>query len=457
MRSVPLAIIGAGTAGITAYKEARRYTDEVVLIEGGPGGTTCARVGCMPSKALIAAAEAVHGADWLHRNGLTGPAAVVDGPAVLERVRSLRDHFAAGPAAMLDELGDEALRRHARFLEPGLLELSDGERVRAERVILATGSEPVVPEHWPALGKRLLTSDTLFEQRELPDRLAVVGLGPIGLELGQALARLGVTVTGFEIAERLGGLEDAAVSEAARAALAEEMELRLGHSVNPLPGEDGVYLEDERYDAVLVTAGRRPRLAGLGLEELGLDPAAPLPVDPETLRVADLPVWAAGDVADLRPIQHEAADEGRIAAHQALETGITAGRRVELAVVFSDPGLARVGPRPSLLPAGTVTGRVDLAGQGRARMNDRDAGAIALHADPASGRLLGAELAAPEGEHLAHLLAWAIGAGLTVDSTLTLPFYHPTLEESLRSALQAVRRAAGYRRQGLDLPAHRSN
>ena len=452
MRSVSLAIIGAGTAGITAYKEARRHSEEVVLIEGGPGGTTCARVGCMPSKALIAAAEAVHGADWLHRRGLAGPPGSVDGAAILERVRSLRDDFAAGPAGMLEELGDRAIRQHARFLEPGLLELADGERLRAEAVILATGSEPVVPDHWPELGNRLLTSDTLFEQRKLPARLAVVGLGAIGLELGQALARLGVAVTGFEIGDRLGDLGDAAVSEAARTALAREMELHLGQAVEPLPGEEGVSIEGEHYDAILVTAGRRPHLAGLGLENLGLDPAGPLPVDPATLRVADLPVWAAGDVAGLRPIQHEAADEGRIAAHQALNTGIMAGRRVELAVVFSDPGLARVGPRPSLLPAGTVTGRVELAGHGRARMNDRDAGAIALHADPATGRLLGAELAAPEAEHLAHLLAWAVGTGLTVDDALTLPFYHPTLEEALRSALQAASRAAGHRRQGLDLP-----
>ncbi|MFP4696929.1 dihydrolipoyl dehydrogenase, partial [Thiohalospira sp.] len=422
------------------------------LIEGGPGGTTCARVGCMPSKALIAAAEAVHGAAWLHRRGLAGPAADADGAAILERVRALRDDFAAGPAGMLEGLGEDAIRQPARFREPGVLELAEGEAVRAEAVILATGSTPVVPASWPALGDHLLTTDTLFEQTALPHRLAVAGLGPIGLELGQALARLGVEVVGFQAGNRLGGIEDEAVSEAARTAVAEEMAVHLETPAEPAPAANGVMVNGERFDALLAALGRRPRLAGLGLENLGLDPASPLPVDPGTLQVADLPVWAAGDVAGLHPLQHEAADEGRLAAHHALASGTDAGRRVPLAIVFSEPQLARVGPPPSALPAGTVTGRVELAGQGRARMNDRDAGAIALHADPESGRLLGAELAAPAGEHLAHLLAWALGTGLTVDDALALPFYHPTLEESLRSALQAVRRAAGHRRRGLDLP-----
>ncbi|MGM0412117.1 MAG: dihydrolipoyl dehydrogenase [Pseudomonadota bacterium] len=451
MRTVRLAIIGAGTAGITAWTEARRITDDVVLIEGGPGGTTCARVGCMPSKALIAAAGPAHGADWLHRRGLAGPAGSVDGAAVLERVRRLRNDFATGPAGMLDELGDRAIRQSARFREPGVLELADGECLRAEAVILATGSTPVVPSSWPDLGERLLTTDTLFEQTALPGRLAVAGLGPIGLELGQALARLGVEVVGYQAGNRLGGIEDEAVSEAARAAVAGEMAIHLDSRAEPVAAADGVTVNGERFDALLAALGRRPRLAGLKLENVGLDPASPLPVDPATLQVGDLPIWAAGDVAGLHPLQHEAADEGRLAAHHALATGTDAGRRVPLAIVFSEPAMALVGPPPSELPPETVTGRVDLAGQGRARMNDRDAGAIALHADPGTGRLLGAELAAPEGEHLAHLLAWAVGAGLTLDDALALPFYHPTLEESLRSALQATRRAAG-RRRGLDLP-----
>ena len=272
----PLAIviIGAGTAGLSAYKQASEVTDDLLLVDPGPLGTTCARVGCMPSKALLKLAGDVASGRRLVRDGfVAGPPGEVDDGAILAEVRRLRDRFAAGPTAAVEKLGERHVRARARFVAPDTLDL-DGERVSADAIIVATGSEPVVPGGWRALEGRLLTSDTLFDLERLPRRLAVVGLGAIGAELGQALAMLGVEVHAFGLDDRVAGLTDPEVNDAAREALGRYLHIHTGHAVEPEPSGDGVLVRfgEERLqvDAVLAAMGRKPRVASLELEALGV-------------------------------------------------------------------------------------------------------------------------------------------------------------------------------------------
>lgn len=189
-RKVDVAIIGAGSAGLSALREVRKVTDRFIVIDDGPLGTTCARTGCMPSKALIQAAN-----DF-HRCRGKGPPLEI--PETLARVRALRDRFAGGAADSAKRLGRRLIRGRARFAGPGALRVGQ-EEFLAKRVILATGSRPVVPEEFRALGDRVVTTDSLFELEDLPGRIAVVGLGPAGLELGQAFSRLGLKVTGLTV------------------------------------------------------------------------------------------------------------------------------------------------------------------------------------------------------------------------------------------------------------------
>src|SRR5574340_1311327 len=197
-RKVDVAIIGAGSAGLTATSTVRRYTDSFVLIDGGELGTTCARVGCMPSKVAIQVAEDLHRRTVFEREGIAGGDALsVDVPVALEHVRDLRDVFVDQVlATSIDQMGDEFIEANARFLEPTLLEVGDA-RIRAKKIIIATGSTPTVPRAWEAFGDRIVTTDTFFELDDLPQSVAVIGLGVIGLELGQTLQRLGVKVTGI--------------------------------------------------------------------------------------------------------------------------------------------------------------------------------------------------------------------------------------------------------------------
>ena len=161
----------AGTAGLSALREVRRYTDDFLLVNDGHWGTTCAAIGCMPSKAPIEAANAFHRRSTFEEFGIRGAEALrTDVPAVLARVRRMRDGFVKGPESVREKLGKRALSGQARLLGPGRLEVN-GETVEARAIILAPGSSPVVPGPWRAFGERILTTDTLFEQEDLPRRI----------------------------------------------------------------------------------------------------------------------------------------------------------------------------------------------------------------------------------------------------------------------------------------------
>ncbi len=445
--TLDVVIIGGGTAGLSALREVRERTDDFVIVNDGPWGTTCARVGCMPSKALIEAANAFHRRHALEAFGIRGADALqVDVPAVLERVRELRDRFVAGVLDSTADLGERSIEGRAKIVAPDCVEVN-GRRLRARRIIVATGSAPIVPPPWRALGDRVLTTDTLFEQRDLPSRIAVVGMGPIGVEVAQALSRLGIAVTAFGSSERIAGLTDPAVNSALLSLLRSEFPVHVGAPAVVSRSADGsIRVSDGRHevqvDAVLAALGRRPQLEGLGFDALGvaLDDDGLPRVDPSTMRVADLPVFLAGDANRRAPLLHEAADEGHIAALVALGAVVRRfRRRVPLLIVFCDPNVAIVGKRfGELDPSAVIVGEARFERQGRARIAQSNRGTLRIYAARGIGLVLGAEMCVPSGEHLAHLLALAIERTLTVHDLLRMPFYHPVLEEGLRSALRQL-------------------
>lgn len=445
---VDVAIVGAGTAGLAALREVRGRTGNFVLINDGPYGTTCARVGCMPSKALIAAANAFHARTNLDEFGIRGGSGLrADIPAVLRRIRSLRDHFVSGVLKATEDLGARNIPGRAQL--QGATRLIVGERViQARQIVLAPGSSPIIPEPWRALGDRVLTSDTLFDQEDLPLRIGVIGLGPLGVEIAQALARLGLEVHGFDAARHIAGISDEKVADAARDNLATEFAIHLDTQVELVGAASGIVIRWDGgsvcVDKVIAAVGRRPNVDGLGLETLGvpLDEKGMPEIDPTTMRIGTTPVLLAGDANGDKPLLHEAADDGHIAGLNATsEKPIHLSRRTPLHVVFCDPEVASVGQRAQDLdPENTLTGEVSFASQSRARIMQENRGLLRLYAARRDGRLLGAEMAIPAAEHMAQLLALAIGQELTVHDLLRMPFYHPTLEEGLRAALRTIAR-----------------
>ncbi len=443
-RTVDVAIIGSGTAGLNAMAQVRRAGKTFALINGGEPGTTCARVGCMPSKALIQVADDYHRRTNLGRYGVDGHQELaVDLASVMDHVQDLRDTFVDRVlGSSTDNLGEEFIQEYAHFIEPTLIQAGD-HRIRASRVIIATGSRPLVPMAWQIFGDKVITTDTLFELNDLPASVAVVGLGTIGLELGQSMSRLGVTVTGFDQLGHIGGAQDPEVQRCSVDLLSKEFPIHLGQPVSLAEEGDQLRVtagdQSILVDRVLCSVGRVPNVEGLGMEKLGvtLDRRGIPTYNPNTMQVGDLPVFIAGDVNGDRAILHEAGDEGKIAGYNAAHGETAAFRRkVPLSINFCDPNICVVGARwNDLDPATTAVGQINFAPVGRALIMGKNKGVLRVYGDKQSGRILGAEMVGPKGENLAHLLAWCVEQGLTVGRLLRMPFYHPVIEEALQAAL----------------------
>jgi dihydrolipoamide dehydrogenase len=448
--AVDVAVLGAGSAGLAAYRAAAALTERVVLIEPGPGGTTCARVGCMPSKLLIAAAEAAHSAAEAEGFGVSAGPVRVDGAKVMARVRSERDRF-VGFVLKGYEAFPEAhkIQGRGRFVSDHTLEVN-GQQIDARSVVIATGSSPVVVPMLQDLGDRLVINDDVFSWETLPRSVVVFGPGVIGLELGQSLHRLGVRVRIFGRGGFIGPLSDPAVREAAHQAFRKEFpvypeliikEVRREGDEVAVTFEDQGQLVTERFDYALAATGRSPNLRGLGLENtsLALDRRGVPLFHPETMQAGQSSIFLAGDVNDDRPLLHEASDEGKIAGENAARFPDVrpVARRSKLAIVFSDPQIAMVGERfADLGTEDYVVGAVSFDDQGRSRVMRQNRGLLHVYARRHGGQLLGAEMVGPRAEHLAHLLAWSHQQGLTIDQMLAMPFYHPVIEEGLRTALR---------------------
>lgn len=447
-----VAVLGAGSAGMSAYRAAKAAGASAVLIEGGAYGTTCARVGCMPSKLLIAAAEAAHAAERGAPFGVHAEGVRIDGREVMRRVKSERDRFVGFVVEGVETIpAADRLLGYARFIDDGLLQVGDHTRVKARSVVIATGSSPEIPALYRALGDRAIVNDDLFDWDDLPRSVAVIGAGVIGLELGQALSRLGVRVSVLGARGRVGPLSDPAVRDYAQHVFSDafhfepraqvQSAVREGDTVRiRYLASDGA-LKDDSFDYVLLATGRTPNLAGLALHNTSLElDARGMPLyDPLTLQTPGHAVFLTGDANGVLPLLHEAADEGRAAGANAARYPDVSplARRAAISVVFSDPGIAMVGARHADLAAGSfVTGEVSFEDQGRSRVMLRNRGLMHVYADKTSRRFLGAEWIGPDAEHIAHLLAWSVQMNLSVDDMLAMPFYHPVVEEGLRTALR---------------------
>jgi dihydrolipoamide dehydrogenase len=265
--------------------------------------------------------------------------------------------------------------------------------------------------------------------------------------------RLGVRVALFGRGNSLAQLSDPAVLANATASLSTELDLRLNAELLGAERDgDSVVLHSrsadgiertERYAYVLAATGRTPNLQGLDLEQTGLvlnKAGVPL-FDPYTMQCGNGAIFIAGDVGNERPLLHEAADQGRIAGTNAgrypdVQAGL---RRTPLAIAFTDPQIATVGAAFRNLQAGRFAiGEVSFEDQGRSRVMLQNHGLLRVYAELGSGRFIGAEMIGPRAEHLSHLLAWACQNGMTVAQMLDMPFYHPVIEEGLRTALRDV-------------------
>ncbi|MEO5969868.1 MAG: dihydrolipoyl dehydrogenase [Bdellovibrionia bacterium] len=435
-------VIGAGTAGLSAISEIKKVTSNFLLINEGEYGTTCARVGCMPSKTLIQVANEFHTFKNLSKKGIKGTEHLkVNSAVVMKHVRSLRDRFVKGVLEETFKLGNKSISGGPRFLEPNVIEINN-KIIHTKQTIIASGTSPEFPLEWNAFANRIVTTDQLYELDEFPESMATLGLGPVGIEMGQALSRLGVKMTGIGRGKGVAGLTDPLVNEMANKILGDEFPIERDVEAKLSEDKKGLRISGGKksfaVEKVLASLGRQPNLKSLGLKEMGVNfnehgiPA----YSKNTLKLNGFPIFIAGDVRDCRPVLHEADDDGRFAGINSLQAHPQSfKRRVPMAITFCEPNIAIVGQSFSeLSDRSFIIGKARL-NEGRSIILSQD-GLLRIYGDPRTGILLGAELIAPQGEHLAHFIASLIHQRMTVFEALKLPFYHPVIEEGLQEALE---------------------
>ena len=447
-----LAVVGAGSAGFSAAIRGAELGARVALVGFGTIGGTCVNVGCVPSKTLIRATEALHQARDAGRfEGLSGTAEVVDWGAVIAQ----KDDLVAGlrRAKYQDLLGvypSIAYHDGPAWLTDGGVAVN-GDALAAEKVIIATGAAPAPAAISGIDDVPILTSTTAMEMERLPASLLVVGGGYIGCELAQMFARAGVAVT-LVMRSRLLPQAEPEIGEALAGVFASE-----GLSVIGGVGyrairrtRTGIALtvavagRDETIEAekILVTTGRRPNTANLGLEDVGVVLAADGAVEvDEHMRTSRAGTYAAGDVTGRNPFVYMAAYGAKIAAENALDGAKRTYDATAMPwVVFTDPQAAGVGLTEAEARARGLAVRasiLDLAHLPRALAARDTRGLIKLVGETGTDRLLGAHILAPEGGDSIQTAAMAIKGGLTVAALAETIFPYLTTVEGLKLAAQA--------------------
>ena len=438
-----LVALGGGTGGLVSAAGAAYLGLSSAIVERTALGGDCLWTGCVPSKALIAAARAAHGAAEASRLGVGVAPPEPSFASVMEWVRSAR-----GTVAHHDDperfraMGVDVHFGEARFVDGSTIDVDGVGPIRAKRVFIATGAVPSVPSIPGLEESGYWTYETVFDQRCLPARLLVLGGGPIGLEFAQTFQRLGARVTVLEIADRVLLEEDPDVSTFVTARLRDEgVAVHTGVTATAVTSDDsGATIETSdgqrfRGDRIFVACGRRANTEGLNLEAAGVETRnGSIVVDP-FLRTTAKGIWAVGDVTGGLQFTHAAEHMARTALQNSL---LPIKRKISYdnvpRVTFTDPEVAHVGLSESDARArGARVYRYEMSDLDRAIVDGADYGFVKISADP-KGRILGATIVARSAGELLQPLVLAKQNGLTLGKVAGTVFPYPTLTEGVKRA-----------------------
>jgi pyruvate/2-oxoglutarate dehydrogenase complex dihydrolipoamide dehydrogenase (E3) component/uncharacterized membrane protein YdjX (TVP38/TMEM64 family) len=446
-----LIVIGAGAAGLVAANIAASLRARVTLIEREAMGGDCLNTGCVPSKALIRLANRVREERLFAEQGAgiagmpSGDTVRPDLAAILDRVRATIDRIAPHDSVeRYRALGVECIRGDARVLSPWTVDVTPAEgggseRLHARHLIIATGAEPVVPDIAGLAPGRALTTQTLWAIRELPNRLLVLGGGPVGCELAQAFQRLGSAVTLVERAGRLLPREEPEASAEVRRSLeADGVRVLTGATLQSVQDGARAHVTGAdcqaviEFDQLLCALGRRSRVEGVGLDGLGLarDADGTLRVD-DWMRTSEPGVFACGDVATADRLTHVAGQMAWHAAFNALFGGlwpIRIDRRAIPRCVFTDPEVARVGlTRGEAEQAGIKVActRHEMSALDRAIIEEQTRGFVMVLTAQGSDRIVGATVVGARAGELISLFTLAIRERLGLRRLMSMMIAYP--------------------------------
>ncbi len=445
-----LCVIGAGSGGLSVAAAAAALGVPVVLIEKGKMGGECLNVGCVPSKALIAAAKRAHVFGTSAPFGIRPQRAHVEFHEVNDHVNRVIAAIAPNDSKQrFTGLGVRVIEGEARFSDAQTVVVGDETdikfEIKARRFVIATGSSPAVPPI-PGLDQTpYLTNETVFELRARPKHLIVIGGGPIGLELAQAFRRLGSDVTVLEAAQALSKEDPECGSVVLNALTREGVTIRSGVSIarvrrvrsNVQVALDGAEEETIEGSDLLIAAGRRPNVDGLGLDAAGIrHQAAGIVVD-KRLRTSNKKVYAIGDVAGAWQFTHAANyHAGLVIKHALFRVPVKVDANAIPRVTFTDPELAHVGLTEAQARASRRAFRVlrwPYHDNDRAQAERQTAGHIKVITDK-KGKILGATIVGAAAGELITAWTLAIGQGLNVRAFAEIVVPYPTFAEIGRRA-----------------------
>jgi pyruvate/2-oxoglutarate dehydrogenase complex dihydrolipoamide dehydrogenase (E3) component/uncharacterized membrane protein YdjX (TVP38/TMEM64 family) len=454
-----LVVIGAGSAGLVTAYIAAAVKARVTLIEKGEMGGDCLNTGCVPSKALIRSAHFVHDVGRHRELGIREASSSHDFAEVMDRVHRVVDTIAPHDSPERYEgLGVEVIQGEARITGPWSVEVG-GRTLTTRHIVVASGGGPLVPPI-PGLDEvGYLTSDTLWQLREHPGRLLVLGGGPIGCEMAQAFQRLGAAVTQVEMADRILGGEDAEVAGLVASVLREEgVDLLTGWKATRFEVADAEKVavvergsETRRipFDTLLVAVGRKARTRGFGLEEVGVEVTDDGRIDTDDYLQTRVPsIYAAGDCVGPYQFTHAASHQAWFAAVNALFWNPFKRFRVDYRFLphatFTDPEVARVGLSEDEAKrkgkAYEVT-RFDMKGSDRALADESARGFVKVLTVPGKDRILGATIVGPRAGDLVAEYTLAMKHGIGLNQILGTIHTYPTLAEASKSVAGAWKRA----------------
>jgi pyruvate/2-oxoglutarate dehydrogenase complex dihydrolipoamide dehydrogenase (E3) component len=446
-----MVVVGAGAAGLITSIGAVRMGKKVALIERHLMGGDCLNVGCVPSKAVIRAAQAAADVRRAGEFGVNVPEGVeVDFAAVMQRLRKIRAGISHHDSAQrFTEMGIDVYIGDATFTAPDALEVA-GQTLRFKKACIATGARAAVPPIPGIETVDYLTNETVFELTELPKRLAVFGAGPIGCELAQSFARLGSQVHLIEALHGILPREDPGASEIVKKALNEDgvEVLCCGKNVSVAKTDTGARLTLESHennydievDHILVAAGRAPNTEGLGLEAAGVQYDQQGVIVDDTLRTSNPRIFAAGDVCYQYKFTHAADATARIVIKNALLGFLPKSKASKLVVpwvTFTDPEIAHVGAYPEQLDkdgAKYETVTVPMSGVDRAILEGDTEGQLKVHVKKGSGKILGATLVSRHAGESIGELTIAITKGIKLQSLASVIHPYPTQAEVIKRA-----------------------
>ncbi len=462
---MPIVIIGGGPGGYVAGIRAGQLGLSAIVIDDQPLGGTCLNVGCIPSKALIHAAEefAVAGEQATDgRFGITVAEPRIDLAATMAWKDGIVGRLNRGVGGLLRKAGTEVVSGRARLVDGKTVDVavSDGstERITADHIVLATGSAPVELASLP-FGGRIISSTGALSLTEVPDRLAVVGGGYIGLELGMAFANLGASVTVVEAEDRILPLYDRELVGPVAAAL-ENLGVTVLTDALATEATDGGLLVSPRSadaegnggsteipaDNILVTVGRTPAMDGLGLDELGLTRDGPFVAIDERCRTSMRNVWAIGDLTGEPMLAHRAMKQGEVVAEVIAGQASVFDPAAIPAVVFTDPEIVSVGLSPDdARSAGleVIVGRFPLQANGRAMTLsptglDGDAGLIRAVANADDHLIVGLQAVGTSVAELSAAFGLALEMGARLEDVADTIHTHPTVGEGFAESVAAT-------------------